>query len=49
MKTVYYGTGETCDYRAVDIVLMDGKTEFTAVHAGKTQKVLLNVMGTHSM
>ena len=49
VKTVYYGTGETCDYRAVDIVLMDGKTEFTAVHAGKTQKVLLNVMGTHNV
>ena len=49
VKTVYYGTGETCDYRAVDIVLMDGKTEFTVVHAGKTQKVLLNVMGTHNV
>ena len=49
VKTVYYGAGEPCDYRAVDIVLMDGKTEFTAVHAGKTQKVLLNVMGTHNV
>ena len=49
VKTVYYGTGETCDYRAVDIVLMDGKTEFTVVHAGKIQKVILNVMGTHNV
>ncbi len=49
VKTVYYGTGETCDYRAVDIVLMDGKTEFTAVPCGKTQKVLLNVMGMHNV
>ena len=49
VKTVYYGTGETCDYRAVDIVLMDGKTEFTTVHAGKPRKSLLNVMGNNTM
>lgn len=35
VKTVYYGTGENCDYRAVDLVLTDGKAEFTAFHGGK--------------
>ena len=44
VKTVYYGTGENCDYRAVALVLTDGKSEFTAVHDGETQKVRLNVM-----
>ncbi len=49
VKTVYYGTGENCDYRAVALVLTDGKAEFTAVHDGETQKVRLNVMGMHNV
>ncbi len=49
VKTVYYGTGENCDYRAVDLVLTDGKAEFTALHGGKTQKIRLNVMGMHNV
>ena len=49
VKTVYYGTGENCDYRAVDLVLTDGEAEFTALHGGKTQKIRLNVMGMHNV
>jgi len=30
-KTIYYGTGENCQYQAVDIVMKDGYAEFTAV------------------
>lgn len=30
-KTIYYGTGEHCHYRAVDIKMTDGYPEFTAV------------------
>ena len=49
VKTVYYGTSENCDYRAVDLVLTDGKAEFTALHGRKTQKIRLNVMGMHNV
>ena len=38
VKTVYYGTGVNCDYRAVALVLTDGKAEFTAVHDGETHR-----------
>lgn len=49
VATVYYGTGENCDFQAVDISLRDGRVEFTAVHDGKRQRVVLNVMGRHNV
>lgn len=47
VKTIYYGTGENCEFRAEDIVLKDGKAWFTAVHGGERTPVHLNVMGLH--
>ena len=49
IRTIYYGTGETCDFRAVDITLHDGKAEFTAVHGTERQKIHLSVMGQHNV
>ena len=49
VKTVYYGTGENSDFYAADIMLRDGKAEFTAVHENERQKVTLNVMGRHNV
>ena len=49
VRTVYYGTGENCDFRAEEIVLKDGKAEFTAVHGDERQRVTLNVMGQHNV
>lgn len=49
VRTVYYGTGENCDFRADKIVLKDGKAEFTAVHGDERQRVTLNVMGRHNV
>lgn len=48
-RTVYYGTGENCDYRAVDICLNEGCPEFTAVHGEEQARVLLKVMGGHNV
>lgn len=49
VKTVYYGTGKNCDFRAEEICLLDGRTEFTAVHGNERQRVILNVMGQHNV
>jgi len=49
VKTVYYGTGENCDFRAEDIELFERRTEFTAVHGTERQKIVLNVMGKHNV
>lgn len=46
-QTIYYGTGENCDYRAEDIVLEDGFPVFTAVHGADRIPVRLKVMGSH--
>ncbi|MCI7796665.1 MAG: UDP-N-acetylmuramoyl-tripeptide--D-alanyl-D-alanine ligase [Lachnospiraceae bacterium] len=49
VTTIYYGTGENCDFRAEEIRLHDGKAEFTVVHDGKRQHVVLSVMGRHNV
>lgn len=49
VKTVYYGTGGNCDFRAEEILLSDTKTEFTAVHGDEREKVVLNVLGRHNV
>ena len=49
LRTVYYGTGENCDFRAVDICFEDGFPSFTAVHGADRQRVRLNVMGQHNV
>lgn len=48
-RTVYYGTGENCDYRAVDIRLEEGYPAFTALCRGKKIPLKLGVMGEHNV
>ncbi len=51
-RTLYYGTGESCDYRAMDVRLENGYPVFTAVcgrNGGKRVAVRLNVMGSHQV
>lgn len=49
VKTVYYGLGENCDFRAENINLNDGAATFTAVHGEKHLDVELGVMGQHNV
>ncbi len=49
VRTVYYGTGENCDLRAEDIVMVDGKARFTAVYGDERQPVRLEVLGEHNV
>lgn len=46
-RTVYYGTGGHCEYRAENIRLEDGYPVFEAVHGEKRVLVSLKVMGRH--
>lgn len=46
-RTVYYGTGGHCEYRAENIRLEDGYPVFEAVHGEKRVLVSLKVMGCH--
>lgn len=48
-RTLYYGTGENCDYRAVDIALDNGYPRFTAVHGQERIQVSLHIMGMHNV
>lgn len=48
-RTVYFGTGDHCDYRAEDIHLQKGCPEFTAVCGEKRVPVRLQVMGRHQI
>lgn len=48
-RTVYFGTGDHCDYRAEDIQLQKGCPEFTAVCGEKRVPVRLQVMGRHQI
>ena len=48
-RTVYYGTGENSDYRAVDIEEKDGFPCFTAIHGETRVPVCLKVMGMHNV
>lgn len=46
-QMIYYGTGSHCDYRAVDIELVDGCPYFTVVYKSKQIRVHLKVRGHH--
>lgn len=48
-RTIYYGTGENCDYRAVDVHLEDGFPAFTAVHGQQRVSLRLGAMGSHNV
>lgn len=51
-RTLYYGMGENCDYRAVDVRLVNGYPTFTAVcgrDGKKRVEVRLKVMGSHQV
>ncbi len=48
-RTIYYGTGENCHYRAVDITMEDGYPEFTAVCGNDRVHVKLHVPGRHQV
>ena len=47
-RTIYYGTGKNCDYRAEEISLENGYPIFTAVHGEERMKVKLGIMGNAS-
>ena len=49
VKTVYYGIGGNCDFRAENINLNDGAAKFTAVHGEERLDVELGVMGQHNV
>lgn len=48
-RTVYYGTGENCDYRAENVHLEEGFPVFTAVYGQEKAAVHLAVMGSHNV
>lgn len=48
-RTIYYGTGENCDYRAEDVHPEEGFPAFTAVFDKERVPVRLSVMGTHNV
>ncbi len=48
-RTIYYGTGKNCDYRAEDFHLEDGFPAFTAVYETERVPMRLKVMGRHNV
>lgn len=48
-RTIYYGTGENCDYRAEEVHLEEGFPAFTAVCGQQRVPVRLAVMGSHNV
>lgn len=48
-QTIYYGTGENCDYRAENIHLEEGFPAFTAVCGQEKTAMRLAVMGSHNV
>ncbi|MEY8337196.1 UDP-N-acetylmuramoyl-tripeptide--D-alanyl-D-alanine ligase [Lachnospiraceae bacterium 62-35] len=48
-RTLYYGTGENCDYLARDIKEIDGGLSFTAVFRQECVPVRLSVPGRHNV
>lgn len=48
-KTIYFGSGEKCDYRCEDIHIHDGYPAFTAVHGNERVPVQLGIMGRHNV
>ncbi len=50
IRTIYYGTGENCHYRAKEITSRDGFPAFTAVCPdGEEARVHLKVLGQHNV
>ena len=48
-RTLYYGTGENCHYRAEEVRVENGRPAFTAVCGEKRVPVRLNVLGLHNV
>jgi len=48
-RTIFYGTGAGCEYRAEDIRLEDGYPVFTAACSGIRRPVHLHIMGRHNV
>lgn len=48
-RTIYYGGGESCDYRYEDVRMEDGYPVFTAVHGDTRIPVRLGIMGRHNV
>lgn len=49
IRTVTYGLGADCDFRAEDITLTDGKPEFTVVCEKGRHRIALQVLGRHNV
>ena len=49
VKTIYYGTGEWCDYRAEDIHMENYQYVYYYVHGDDRVKVTLNALGKHNV
>lgn len=49
LHTLYYGTGDGCDYRAEEIRMDHGKPSFTLVHGSIRVPVSLQMMGEHNV
>lgn len=49
IHTLYYGTGEGCDYRAEEIRMDNGKPSFILVHEKIRVPVSLRIMGEHNI
>lgn len=48
-KVYYYGTGDTCEFRAENIRIIEGKAEFDAVYGEKRIPVSLAMPGKHNV
>lgn len=46
---ITYGTGEDCDYRAVNIRMEEGHYCFNLIHEDKNIPVVLSVLGVHNV
>lgn len=45
----FYGFADDCTYRATDIHVIDGKTQFTFCYQDKKEVMVLNVLGDHNV
>lgn len=48
-RTIRYGLGKDCQYRAENVVIRDGFPSFTMVHGSERIPVTLSVMGGHNV
>lgn len=46
---ILYGTGENCDYRAVNIRMVKGRYQFDLLYKGECLPVRLSVLGEHNV